>query len=307
MNMKKFPALAAILLLTAGTLIIHACQSAKNSSAAKMLKFNLEKGKGYDYEMIMNFDQEIMGQPVQLDMTTYYSMTVDAEENGIKSIRSIFERFRMKTSLMGLNLDVDTDNPPANDTAGNNKDPLSALSRFFGAIKGQVYSMKVNPEGKILEVSGFEKMGEKLAESLDLDEEQKAEMKKNFESQFNAEEMKLNLERVWHIFPVKEVKVGDSWTTESELHGKMPGVYKSTYTVTDIEGDMVSLEEKTRLEPRGGDGPQLKGEVKGTIVVDSRSGLVVNADQEMKLKTATDGGTPLEITGKSKIKGKVRE
>ncbi|MBP8244596.1 MAG: hypothetical protein KAX45_08660, partial [Chitinophagaceae bacterium] len=54
--------------------MLDACQSAKNSTASKMLKFDLEKGKGYDYEMIINMDQELMGQPLQMDMTTYYSM-----------------------------------------------------------------------------------------------------------------------------------------------------------------------------------------------------------------------------------------
>ena len=305
--MKRFQILTAFLLLTAGAFLLDSCQSAKNSSAAKMLKFDLEKGKGYDYEMIMNFDQELMGQPIKMDMTSYYSMTVDGDEGGIKTIRSVIDRFRMKTSLMGMNLDVDTDIPVKSDSASFKKDPIAAISQIFGAIKGQVFTMKVNQQGKILEVSGFEKMGENLAESLNLDEAEKAELKKNFDSQFNADEMKQNLERFWHIFPAKEVKVGDTWNTESELKGKMPGLYKSTYTVTDIEGDMVTLEETTILTPRGGEGPQLKGEIKGTMVVDSRSGLVVNADQDMTMTTATDGGMSIEIKGKSKIKGKARE
>lgn len=297
----------AILLLPAAAILLESCQSAKNSTASKMLKFNLEKGRGYDYEMIMNFDQELMGQAFKMDMTTYYSMDVDGDEGGIKTIRSVIERFKMNTSLMGMNVDVDTDHPVKDDSASLRKDPMAVISRVFGAIKGQVFTMKVNQQGKILEVTGFEKMGENLAESLELNAEEKAEMKKNFESQFNADEMRQNLERFWYIFPAKEVKVGDTWSNVSELKGKMPGVYKSTYKVTDIEGDMVTLDENTVLEPGGGEGPQLKGEIRGTLVVDSRSGLIVNADQDMNMTTSGEGGMSISIKGKSKIKGKARQ
>ena len=53
-----------------------------------MLKFNFEKGKGYDYEMIINMDQEIMGQTMKMDMTTYYSMDVSEDDGSIKTITS---------------------------------------------------------------------------------------------------------------------------------------------------------------------------------------------------------------------------
>src|SRR5678815_2855503 len=87
------------------------CQSSKSSTATKMLKFNLENGKGYDYEMTLNMDQEIMGQKIQMDMATYYSMDVEAEDNGIKTITSAIDRFKLKTAVAGINLEVDTDNP----------------------------------------------------------------------------------------------------------------------------------------------------------------------------------------------------
>jgi len=270
-----------------------------------MLKFDLEKGKGYDYEMTINMDQEIMGQPMKMDMTTYYSMDVSGDDGGIKTIVSSFERFKMKTAVAGMNLDVDTDNEVKGDTADLKKDPMAVISKVFGAIKGQKFTIKVNPEGKITDVTGFENMAEDMANSLGLNEEDKADMIKRFKGQFNADEIKQNLERFWYIFPNKKVKVGDTWDKTNQMGGKMPATYKSTYKVTEIEGDMVTLDEVSKIESKEGEAISLTGEVKGTIVVDSRSGLVVTADQDMDMKAAAQGMS-FDIKGKSRIKGKAR-
>ena len=59
---------------------IQSCQSTKSSTAAKLLKFNFEKGKGYDYDMTVSMDQEILGQQITVDMTTYYSRDVKEDD-----------------------------------------------------------------------------------------------------------------------------------------------------------------------------------------------------------------------------------
>lgn len=294
--------IAAAIITIAG---FEACQTAKSSTSTKMLKFDLEKGKGYDYEMIINMDQEIMGQPMKMDMTTYYSMDVSGDEGGIKTIISSFERFKMKTSVAGMNIDVDTDEEIKGDSSDLKTNPLGAINKMFGALKGQKFTMKVNPEGKITEVTGFENMAENMANSLGLDKEEKEEMMKGFKGQFNADEIKQNLERFWYIFPNKEVKVGDSWDKTTVMSGKMPGTYKSTYKVTEIEGDMVTLDEISKIQSKEGEAISLTGEVKGTLVVDSKSGLVVTADQDMDMKASAQGMS-FDIKGKSKIKGKAR-
>ncbi len=303
--MKKIfsPALAFFLLLIGAG--FESCQSSKSSTATKMLKFNLEKGKGYDYEMTMNMDQEIMGQKIQMDMATYYSMDVEGEEGEMRIINTSIDRFKIKTGAGGFTIEIDTDKPvPAADDSGNSGDPTRMMSKLFGAIKGKKFSMKVNPEGKVVQVSGFEHMGESIADSLEIDSTERAQLISQFNKQFNGEQIGGQLDRFWYIFPNKEVKVGDSWQKSSDISGELPGKYNSTYKVTEIEGDMVTLDEKTKIDSDQGK-MKLKGEVNGTIVVDSRSGLVVNADQEMKI-TAEAEGKSFDIVGKSKIKGKAR-
>ncbi len=300
--MKRIFLFLSLLAVIAG---FEACQTAKTSTSSKWLKFNLENGKGYDYEMTVNMDQEIMGQPIKMDMTTYYSMDVKADEGGIKTIVSSFERFRMNSDMAGLNIRIDTDEPVMADSSEGGKDPVQTIQKMFGAIRGQRFTLKVNQEGQITDVRGFENMAENIADSLGLDEKERAEMLQGFKGQFNQSEMKQSLERFWYIFPNKEVKVGDSWEKLTESGGKMPAKYRSTYTVKEIEGDMVTLDEVSKIESKENEEIALTGEITGTIVVDSRSGLVVTANQDMDMK-ASAKGMSFDIKGKSRIKGKAR-
>lgn len=281
---------------------IQSCQSSKSATGSKMLKFNFEKGKGYDYEMIINMDQDIMGQAMKMDMSTYYSMDVIADDGSIKTITSTFDRFKMDVNVGGMNIAVDSDKPlPATD---GKDDPLQMVNKLLGAVKGKKFTMEVNEEGKILAVTGFKEMAQSIADSMSIGEEQKKEMMAKFSEQFNEQSIKDQFERVLYIFPNKDVKLGDSWQKISAPGGPLGGKYNSTYTVKDIEGDMVTVEEKSTIDGNT-DKMKMNGDITGTLVIDSKSGLVVNADQDMNITTTTNG-TTMKIKGKTKIKGKAR-
>ncbi len=304
--MKKL-AIPFFLLFTATTvLLFEGCQSTKSSTSAKMLKFNLENGKGYDYEMTMNMDQEVQGQKIKLDMATYYSMNVNSAEGDMREITAAIDRFKISTSAAGFNMDIDTDKPmpPIGDSSGMEKNPLQMVNKMFGAIKGQKFTMKVNAEGKVMEVKGFETMAQSLVDSLGLEGTEKEQVMQQFNNQFNGQQISSQLDRFWYIFPNKEVKVGDSWEKNSDLSGQFPGKYNSKYTVSEIEGDMVTLDEDTKVLVEE-QNIKLDGKITGKIVVDSRIGLVVKADQDLNM-TASGNGQSFQIKGKTNIKGKAR-
>src|ERR1700749_2195946 len=106
--MKKIALILLTIITVAG---IQSCQSTKSAASSRMLKFNFEKGKGYDYEMIVNMDQETEGAPSQMDMTAYYSMDVTEDDGNLKTITSTYDRFKMTMNVMGLNIEVDSDKP----------------------------------------------------------------------------------------------------------------------------------------------------------------------------------------------------
>ena len=293
-----------VLILSIFSLVItQSCQSTKTATTTKMLRFNFEKGKGYDYETIMNLDFVTGNETRQTDMTAYYSMFVAEDNDSVKTIKAKYERFKMSLDIAGLNIMIDSDNPVI---TGENKTDISEImgmmNKFFGAIKKQEFTMKVNSEGSITEVTGFDQMAASIADSLGLQGASREQMLQAFSKRFNGDAVKEQMERFLFIFPDKEVKVGDSWTKSSSQKGLMDAKYNSVYKVTDIEGEMVTVEELTTINSAN---PQteLAGEIKGELVIDSRTGLVVNADQDIKANTKEKGNT-VKITGKTKVKGK---
>lgn len=294
-----------IFLATISMATIQSCQTAKTATGSKMLKFNFEKGKGYDYEMIINMDQDRGGQISQTDMSAYYSLYVTDDDGTTKTITNTFERVVMNVGMAGMNLVVDSDKPiPETSDKNEKEDPIKMLNKIFGAIKGKKFNMKVNTEGKVMEVRGLSDIAASIVGTMNIDEKVKQLMIQQFSKQFNEQSVKEQFERVLYIFPNKEVKVGDSWQKTTSPGGPMGGNYNSTYTVKDIEGDMVTLDEKSTIDGSG-DQTKMSGEITGTIIVDSKTGLVVNADQDINLSSTAEGKT-MKIKGKTKLKGKAR-
>jgi hypothetical protein len=250
-------------------------------------------------------DQEIGGHKSQVYVTSYYSMDVTDDDGSSKTLTTTYERLKMNMNVMGFNIEVDTDKPLPDFNTGDEKEKgMKMLSAVMSAIRGQKFLMKVNNEGKILEVSGFNNIAKALADSMDLEPAAREEMIKGFSKQFNDQNVRDQFERMLYIFPNKEVKVGDTWQKTSTPAGPMSGTYNSTYTVTEIEGDMVTVEEKSDITSKT-EGMDLKGAGTGTMVIDSRSGLIVSGDQEFNI-TAGTGGMNMAMKTKSRIKGKAR-
>lgn len=303
----KNPAASLFVFVLSALMLVsfNACQSTKSATSSRLLKFNLEKGKGYDYEMIMNMDQEVMGQQMKMDMTSYYSMNVDEDNGSEKTISTTFERIKMSMDMGPMKVDIDTDNPvKANGNDTSVTGAIAKVNRLFSAIRGKKFIMKVNAEGKVTEVTGLREMGESIISSFgdEMSEEEKQKMRAEFGKQFSDEGMKSQFERVLYIFPNKEVKVGDSWQRSSAGFGELPAKYNSTYTVTEIEGDMVTLQEKSKIESNDSK-MDLGGDVDGTLVIDSKSGLLVSCTQNINMKVSA-GGMSIDMKGITKVKGK---
>lgn len=284
-------------------IIISSCQPTKSTTASRVLKFNFEKGKGYDYEMEMKIDQEIMGQQIKMDMSSYYTMDVVGAEGDVKTVSTMFDRIKMDMDMPGSSLSFDSDKrgvDPGSVTAG----PMDKINNVFGGLVNRKFTMKINAEGKVEQVSGFKEMVAAMMDSMNLQGDDRTEAMARFNQQFNEDGMKSQFERVLYIFPNKEVKVGDSWEKGTTVTGQMGGQYASTYTVKEIEGDIVTLNEQTKIQGQQAD-MEMTGTVTGTINVDSKSGLVVNADQDI-IFNISKAGQKFDMKAKNKIKGKAR-
>jgi len=301
MKKNSFFLAAAFLLIAGGG--IQSCKSSSKAGASTLLKFNLEQGKGYDYEMVWDLETEVAGQKSSISITGLYSMNVTGIENNVRSVTTAYKSMRMNMQMAGMTVDIDSDKPIAdNGEKDITKNPLGIMNKIVSGIIGKKFVIKVDEEGKVLEVIGFERIFTGMIDSMGLDEKAKEAAAASFKEQFNDQNIKDQFAQVFTIFPNKEIKVGDSWEKTYTTGGKMAATYLNTYTVKEIDGDHVSLTTKSKISSDG-TGQDLSGTQSGNILVDSKTGLMISGeyDQDIQVKS---GGQTVQVTGKGKIKGK---
>ncbi len=127
--------------------------------------------------------------------------------------------------IMGMEINIDTDKPSEPLRGRNKSKSIGNDERMFAGIKGKEFTMKVDEEGKVLEVSGFEQIVNGMVDSLEVAEDIRMQMRASLKDQFNEQNIKDQFAQVFTIFPNKEVKVGDSWEKSWQMGGRMPAKY----------------------------------------------------------------------------------
>jgi hypothetical protein len=250
--------------------------------------------------MQTNIDQEVMGQKIKINMQSDYAMEVISVDEEVRKIVTSFDRVKMNMNMVGVEMNFDTDKK-----ATDEANPLTAtMNKIFSVMAGKKFTMRVNAEGKVESVSGLRESMVAVLDTLGLREGERDEAMAQFNKQFNEESIRSQFERVLYVFPNKEVKVGDSWQKNSAIAGQMGGKYNSTYTVKEMDGNMVTLSEKSTISSQE-EGVDLQGTVDGNLLIDSKTGLVVSAEQQLEF-TVKNNAQSFTITATNKIKGRGR-
>jgi hypothetical protein len=192
--------------------------------------------------------------------------------------------------LPGDTISADSENNP---TTADLKNPSSVMNRLFYAMKGKSFFMKVNNEGEVTAVEGLDAIGRTLLEGTDLDSQSRQKALQAFSSQFNKEAVREMFSNSFYLFPDKPIKVGDSWDKTSYMGPLKVGI-TTTYTVKDIEGHVVTLDAKSKTSLKGNEGEQTS-----TLVVDARTGLMINGNFHHALK-----GNAFNISVSGTVRGK---
>lgn len=305
--MRNIHLLVASLGLLIAASLIQSCQSTKSSTASKMMKFNFENGKGYDYDMRMEMNTAIGPIGTKMGVNAYYSMTVTGDDSSGKSIAVVYDRMGMEMDFLSKHIEFGSD-AEETDLGGlggeKGAEVMQKMNKVFRAMRGKQFNLKVSPEGKIIEMNGLEELMQMMVDSISGGDDSKNELREAFSKQFNPDEIKEQFEQAFFFFPNKMVKVGDTWDKDMQTHGIMKSNLHTTYKVKEIEGDMVTLSLKGKIEMTGENG-NAEGEQEGTMVVDSRSGLIVNSDVDQTI-TSSASQFSLTVTINSKIRGKAR-
>lgn len=300
--MRRMGLLYTVVMVLMAITVIYSCKSPK-APDGKILKFSPEKGKSYYYEITWEMDQQMMGQSHEINITSGYTLDVIDDKDGIKTLKALYKNFKMYMNIMGMEINVDTDKPAQPISNADIKaNPLGMMDRIFAGIKGKEFTMKVNEEGKVLEVAGFDKIINGMIDSIGVDENVKMQIRASLQDQFNEQSVKDQFAQVFTIFPGKEIKVGDTWEKNIQTRGRMPAKYTTHYSVKEIEGDHVSLTAQTAIGSANNE-MEIKGTQNGSLLVESKTGLVIDAEFTQDMETKLQDMT-IKITGRGTIKGK---
>ena len=127
-----------------------------------LLKFNLPKGKTFAYKMNFDMTRQEGERKASNIMKWNYEMKVLDKKGGIRSIQTTYRQIEMAMNMGEMKMEFSSEKEV---DAGNF---MQMPSRMFKAIKGKSFMMEVNERGEILSVSGFDKIGEAMANEMNL-------------------------------------------------------------------------------------------------------------------------------------------
>jgi hypothetical protein len=299
------------LLIIASIAVLNSCNSGSGSSTARMLKFNLEKGKYYDYEMVMDMDQDLMGKKNTIGLIAQYVINVTDDDGTLKTLDIEYRDFKMKMNMMGQEMNIDASKKPEPmDSNSFGQNPMEMMSSAFSGIIGKKFTMKVSGDGKIQSITGVEEFINSIAESMNAGEQIKGIVLASLKGQFSEEKVKETFAPMFGIYPNKEVKPGDKWTN-SYILSSQAVESSNEYTVKSFEGDNAIVQLSSKMEPQADAANpnlaalKLSGTQSGTMTINTTTGLIV--DSELTQNFTSTGEMKLGMTGKLKMRGKERK
>jgi len=304
--------LAITALLAVALLLIPATSRAANDTVD--LKLRLEKGQ--EYKLVITIEQSIvqwiMESEMEMDQTIVLGETfkvTDVDEDGTYTIEVTIGPVAMKMESKMGSFEFDSEDPP---------DEIPVMAKGIAALVDQAFTLKMTPQGKVVEVSGFEDVFESMMDALeDLEGPMKDQMIDDMKRQFGDDALKEMMENVTAIYPSKPVSVGDSWEQEVVMARTFPLIAKTTYTLAERKDGIASLKIDGTFEPNPDGEPMkmgpmtmkmaLKGTQEGTFQIDEATGWFVEGEmtQEMEGEVTVSGapGAGGEMSIPMRIKG----
>lgn len=156
------------------------------------------------------------------------------------------------------------------------------------------FFMKVDPAGKVLQISGLTEMANDMINGLQLDDNLRPMVQQAFTQQFNEENLKQMFKQAFEIYPDKPVSEGDTWSKTVSMKAIQMNS-NTEYRVKSISNGTVLIDASSDLDMSG-----FKGTENASFEVDAATGLVRKSTSTQKFDE------PMKMTTVTKIKGEER-
>lgn len=254
------------------------------------LRLNLQKGQTFEQVLAMQqkMSQTFQKQRFDIETQTRFTLHMEVlEKNDDSSVK-------IKTTYQSASMDVrggsfgkQVIESHYDSTKPNNK--AGSSSQVVAAIIGQSITTTVSPRGEVLKIEGWDKLAQRILDSLKVPAAQRAQMLKAMQSGMKSQTgQSMNLA----AFSETPVGIGDSWTTQNSQTTTVPLLLSTRYTLAAIENGVATLNVQSKLSANPDSsamevsGSKVKTDFSGTqngvMRVDESTGLPQNFELHMR-------------------------
>ena len=274
----------------------------KDSLGIYKQTFKLEKGETYP---LITFQKDVQTmtapdgktQSGTSEMTDEMSFTVNDFKDGIYDISINLTGKRNSQSANGKTVAVDTKQAEPKD------EQLKMMWKVNKALVGNKLNLKMNEAGKVISITGFDTVYNKIAASVGSaikDAKDKTAFINNFKQSFNEKMLKDQFTKNLVLIPAKGVKIGEKWSQSENATPDGKIKLTTTYTLKSVDDGTAQISvaggipKKSDKQTQEGVTRSMSSELSqnGTITLDQKTGWVKNQNISVKTtqtETLSDG------------------
>lgn len=285
----------------------------KDSLGVFKQTFKLEKGKTYPLTTYQR-DVKTMTDPQGKNMTgtsestDEMSFTVNDIKGNIYDITINLIGKRNSQTAEGKTVIVDTKQPLPKD------DNLKMLWNVNKALTGNKLNMKMDTNGNVISITGFEAVYTKITAALGTlikDANQKASVVASLKESFNEKVLKDQFTKNLTIIPKKGVKIGEKWSTSENADAEGKIKVTSNYILKSVGNGTAEIAitggipKKAEKKSQGAMTHSMSSELvqNGTIKFDQNTGWITNQNitvNTTQIETISDGKQSQSMKSESK-------
>lgn len=274
----------------------------KDSLGVYKQTFKLEKGETYP---LVTYQKDVQtmtapdgkSQSGTSEMTDEMSFTVNDLKDGIYDITINLTGKRNSQSANGKTVAIDTKQAEPKD------EQLKMMWKVNKALVGNKLNLKMNESGKVLSITGFDTIYNKIAASVGpaiKDAKEKAGFVNSFKQSFNEKMLKDQFTKNLLLIPAKGAKIGDKWSQSENATPDGKIKLTTTYTLKSVDDGIAKISvsggipKKSDKQTKEGVTRSMSSELSqnGTITLDQKTGWVKNQNIAVKTtqtETLSDG------------------
>lgn len=271
-----------------------------SSAAEKLnLKLRLKPGQKYGMRLITELKrlETVEGSQEHESFMFARGMEFEVKEvdaNDVASVEVTYRTLQMKVIRAG------GDSVEYDSTKQSMADDYRKIPVILAAGVGESFIMKVTSKGKIIRLTGIEKMRERIVEKINAWDEKYLKIKiegwkemrrHNTKSRYSEKRIKNMLSDMIVAFPDRPLAIGDSWTDKLKIWGESQ--IDGTYTLKDAEKGAVTLYLRAKRTPEEKPfswvnnegrkvGFKIVGFCQGTFQIDKASGWLIRSKVNMR-------------------------